>query len=223
MGGLIPLGDASRRPSRLAVVTVLIIVVNAFVFFQELARTATLRAYTGRSSPSASSHGHRAITLLTSMFMHAGWMHIIGNMIYLWAFGRAIEDAMGIVPVSGLLPRRRHGGHVRPGDGRPMFHGSLPRRQRSHRRRHGRIHRHFSARPHPHPALVSHLLPRHLTSPPSFLIGFWFLIQVFNVGAVAQVRTGGVAYLAHIAGFLFGVVTARFFVNPNRIYFRRAT
>jgi membrane associated rhomboid family serine protease len=43
---------------------------------------------------------------------------------------------------------------------------------------------------------------------------------VFNVGSVAQVRTGGVAYLAHIGGFLFGVVTARVFVNPNRIAYR---
>ncbi len=40
-------------------------------------------------------HGHHWITLLTSMFMHGSWMHIIGNMIYLWAFGREIEDAMG--------------------------------------------------------------------------------------------------------------------------------
>jgi membrane associated rhomboid family serine protease len=47
--------------------------------------------------------------------------------------------------------------------------------------------------------------------PAIFLIGFWFLIQVFNAGSVADVRTGGVAYLAHIAGFLFGVVTGRLF------------
>ena len=53
--------------------------------------------------------------------------------------------------------------------------------------------------------------------PAAFLIGFWFLIQVLNFGAVAQVRTGGVAYLAHIAGFLFGVITARLFADPRRI------
>jgi membrane associated rhomboid family serine protease len=53
--------------------------------------------------------------------------------------------------------------------------------------------------------------------PAVFLIGFWFLIQVFNAGSVADVRTGGVAYLAHIAGFLFGVVTGRLFRNPRRI------
>jgi membrane associated rhomboid family serine protease len=47
--------------------------------------------------------------------------------------------------------------------------------------------------------------------PSALLIGFWFLSQLFSAGAVAQVQTGGVAYLAHIGGFLFGVVTARIF------------
>ena len=51
--------------------------------------------------------------------------------------------------------------------------------------------------------------------PAALLIGFWFLIQALNVGAVAQVRTGGVAYLAHVGGFLFGVVTARFLESPR--------
>ena len=56
--------------------------------------------------------------------------------------------------------------------------------------------------------------------PAVILIGFWFLIQVFNagnVGMVAQVKTGGVAYLAHVGGFLFGVVTARLFIDQRRI------
>lgn len=56
--------------------------------------------------------------------------------------------------------------------------------------------------------------------PAVFLIGFWFLMQVLNFGVVADVRTGGVAYIAHIAGFLFGVVTARVFADPRRIAYR---
>jgi membrane associated rhomboid family serine protease len=47
--------------------------------------------------------------------------------------------------------------------------------------------------------------------PASLLIGFWFLTQLFHAGAVAHVQTGGVAYLAHVAGFMFGAVTARIF------------
>src|SRR3989441_11901264 len=45
--------------------------------------------------PAQISAGHQLITLLTAMFMHASWSHIIGNMVFLWAFGREIEDAMG--------------------------------------------------------------------------------------------------------------------------------
>jgi len=53
------------------------------------------------------------------------------------------------------------------------------------------------------------------------LIGFWFLMQVLNIGSVAEVRTGGVAYLAHIGGFLFGVITGRFLAKPSRMVYSR--
>jgi len=53
--------------------------------------------------------------------------------------------------------------------------------------------------------------------PAALLIGFWFLTQLFHAGAVAQVQTGGVAYLAHIGGFIFGAATARWFEDPRRI------
>ena len=156
------------------------------------------------------------------MFMHAGWMHIIGNMIYLWAFGRAIEDSMGsgrflvfyltggivamLAQIMGdpysRIPCLGASGAIAAVMG--AFLVTFPR---------DRI-RTF---------IFFFIFFRITLIPAAFLIGFWFLIQVFNFGAVAQVRTGGVAYLAHIGGFLFGVVTARLFVNPNRIYFRRAT
>jgi membrane associated rhomboid family serine protease len=53
--------------------------------------------------------------------------------------------------------------------------------------------------------------------PAALLIGFWFLTQLFNAGAVATVQTGEVAYLAHIGGFLFGAVTGRLFEDPERL------
>jgi membrane associated rhomboid family serine protease len=52
--------------------------------------------------------------------------------------------------------------------------------------------------------------------PAALLIGFWFLTQLFNAGQVAQAQTGGVAYLAHVGGFLFGAITARLFESANR-------
>jgi membrane associated rhomboid family serine protease len=53
--------------------------------------------------------------------------------------------------------------------------------------------------------------------PAALLIGVWFLMQLINVGTVASVQTGGVAYMAHIGGMIFGAVTARFFEDPGRV------
>jgi membrane associated rhomboid family serine protease len=215
MGGMIPLGDASRRPRHFAAVTTIIIVLNVFVFFKELSHgNAFVLAWS--AVPIRIVHGHRWITLLTSMFMHASWMHIIGNMIYLWSFGREIEDAMGsfrylVFYLSGgivammtqimgdpysRIPSLGASGAIAAVMG--AFIITFPR---------DRIR-----------TLVFFLIFIRITFiPAAFLIGFWFLMQVFNVGVVAQVRTGGVAYLAHIGGFLFGVVVARLFEDPRRI------
>jgi membrane associated rhomboid family serine protease len=80
MGGLIPLGDVSRRPTRIPVVTILIILVNAFVFVLEL--TGGEAFVTQWSAiPAQIFSGRQWITILTAMFMHASWSHIIGNMV----------------------------------------------------------------------------------------------------------------------------------------------
>ena len=94
MGGMIPLRDASREPRRFPVVTTAIIVVNAFVFVMELmGGDAFVKQWS--VIPADIVAGRHWITILTAMFMHAGWMHIIGNMVFLWAFGPEVEDAMG--------------------------------------------------------------------------------------------------------------------------------
>jgi len=90
---MIPLADASRRPRRFPVVTTAIIFANVFVFVLEL---------TGGDPfvdqwlviPADIVAGHHWLTVVTAMFMHASWMHIIGNMMFLWAFGPEVEDAM---------------------------------------------------------------------------------------------------------------------------------
>src|ERR1700686_1869337 len=94
MGGMVPLGDASRHPARVPVITALIILVNAFVFVLELMRGETF-VMQWSAVPAQIVSGHHWITILTAMFMHGSWSHIIGNMIFLWAFAPEIEDAMG--------------------------------------------------------------------------------------------------------------------------------
>ncbi len=71
-----------------------IILLNVWVFLKELVYGDRF-VWEWSLIPARIIHGQGLITILTSMFMHAGWMHIIGNMIYLWAFGREIENAMG--------------------------------------------------------------------------------------------------------------------------------
>lgn len=214
MGGLIPLSDASRRPTNMPVVTPFIIVVNAFVFLLELVRGDTFVA-TWSLVPAQIVSGHHWITILTAMFMHASWSHIIGNMIFLWAFGPEIEDAMG---------RGRYlifylvGGFV------AMLaqvaadpHSTVPNLGAS-----GAIAAVMGAFLVTYPrdriksVLFIFLFARITLIPAAFLIGFWFLIQLVHAGAIAQTQTGGVAYLAHVGGFIFGAVTARWFERPNR-------
>src|SRR5579872_757325 len=94
MGGLIPLSDATRRPARVPVVTILIVVINVFVFILELAGGDAF-VLKWAVVPADITAGRHWITILTAMFMHGSWSHIIGNMVFLWAFGPEIEDAMG--------------------------------------------------------------------------------------------------------------------------------
>ena len=215
MGGFIPLGDASRRPRNFPAVTLVIILLNVWVFFRELMYGDRF-VLAWSAIPNRITHGHHWITLLTSMFMHAGWMHIVGNMIYLWAFGREIEDVMG----SGrFLVFYLAGGIVAmfaqiAAD--PFSH--IPSLGAS-----GAIAAVMGAfivtfpRDRIRTVLFLFIFFRVTFIPAAVLIGCWFLLQVFDVGVVAQVKTGGVAYLAHIGGFLFGVITARLFVDPRRV------
>lgn len=214
MGGLIPLGDASRRPVRFPIVTVFIIAVNVLVFLLELNGGDAFVAQWA-AIPQQVIFGHRWITVLTAMFMHAGWSHIIGNMIYLWAFGPEIEDAMGrgryllfyllggivsmlaqiLASPHSTIPNLGASGAIAAVMG--AFIVTYPRdRIRS--------------------VLLIFIFVTVRFIPAIFLIGFWFLIQLFNAGAVANVQTGGVAYLAHIGGFIFGAATCRLFERPER-------
>jgi membrane associated rhomboid family serine protease len=214
MAGFIPLSDASRRPVRTPVVTILIIVVNALVFLLELSGGNAFVTQWA-AIPQQVVSGHRWITVLTAMFMHAGWMHIIGNMIYLWAFGPEIEDAMGrgrylVFYLLGGLVAMSAQILATP-------HSNIPNLGAS-----GAIAAVMGAFivTYPRDRIKSILLIVVFVTvtfiPAAVLIGFWFLIQLFNAGAVAKVQTGGVAYLAHVGGFIFGALTCRLFERAQR-------
>src|SRR6266446_4162720 len=208
--GVIPLSDASRRPSRFPVMTASIIAVNALVFVIELTGGD---AFVTKWAliPADIVAGHHLITILTSMFMHASWSHILGNMVFLWAFGPEIEDLMGrrgylvfyllgglaataaqvAADPSSTVPNLGASGAIAAVMG--AFLVTYPRdRIRS--------------------LLVIFIFVQMRYIPAALLIGVWFLLQLVNLGAVApQQAAGGVAYAAHVGGFIFGAVTARLF------------
>jgi membrane associated rhomboid family serine protease len=221
MGGLVPLKDASRRPAQVPIVSALIIVVNVIVFLMELMRGDAF-VMQWSAIPAQITSGHQLITILTAMFMHGSWSHIIGNMIFLWAFAPEIEDAMGRVRylVFYLL-----GGIV------AMLaqvladpHSTVPNLGAS-----GAIAAVMGAFLVTYPrdrikaVLFIFIFVKITFIPAALLIGFWFLTQLVHAGSVAQVQTGGVAYLAHVGGFIFGAITARWFEDPRRIALQEST
>ena len=212
---MFPLDDASRRPSRFPIVTASIIALNALVFILELTGGD---AFVVRWSviPADIVAGRHLTTILTALFMHASWSHIVGNMIFLWAFGPEIEDAMNpgryaafylIGGVASMLAQVA----ADPGSTVPNLGAS------------GAIAAVMGAflitfpRDRIRTLLIIGWFVRVTFVPAALLIGFWFVLQLLSFGAVANVQSGGVAYVAHIAGVVFGVATARLFENPRRL------
>ncbi|MFC2077295.1 rhomboid family intramembrane serine protease [Candidatus Bipolaricaulota bacterium] len=144
------------------------------------------------------------LTVLTSMFLHGGLMHLLGNMLYLWIFGDNVEDAMG--PIRFLVFYLLCGAAaafaqiaVDPGSTIPLIgaSGAIA----------GVLAAYFMLFPY---AKVVTLIPiffflRLMSIPAVFLLGFWFLLQVIS-GAGSLGSGGGVAWFAHIGGFIAGAI-----------------
>jgi membrane associated rhomboid family serine protease len=212
---MIPLGDADRRPLRFPLTTALIIGANALVFLLELVGGD---AFVNRWAlvPVDIVAGRNWITILTAMFMHAGWMHILGNMLFFWVFGPEIEDVMGplrylvfyllgglaatfaqvVVAPSSAVPNLGASGAIAAVMG--AFLITYPR---------DRI----------RTVLLLGWFSQVTFVPAIVLVGIWFLTQLFSeIGALATVQTGGVAYMAHTGGFVFGMALARLFESRRR-------
>ena len=214
--GVIPLSDASRRPTRMPAVTASLIAVNALVFLLELLRGETF-VTSWSLVPADIVAGRHLFTILSSMFMHGSFSHIIGNMVFLWAFGPEIEDLMGrgrylvfyllgglaatfaqvAVDPTSTVPNLGASGAIAA-----VMGGFLVTYPRDKIRS----------------LLVIFVFIRTAYIPAALLVGVWFLMQLVNLGAVAQnpQPSGGVAYAAHVGGFIFGAVTARLFEGQRR-------
>ena len=219
MAAVVPLTDVSRRPTNFPIVTLSIIVINVIVFILELILG---EPFVTRWSlvPADIAAGHHLETILTAMFMHASWSHIIGNMVFLWAFGPVIEDAMGqwryaafylLGGVAAMLAQVAFDPHSTvpnlgaSGAIAAVMGGFLVTYPRDQIRS----------------LLVIFVFVRVTYITAALLIGVWFVLQVLSIGPIVTTPTthaaGGVAYLAHIGGFIFGAVFARLFEDPRRI------
>jgi membrane associated rhomboid family serine protease len=212
----IPLRDVSRKPVHRPIITIALIAANVIVFGLELAGGDPF-VQQWSMVPANIVAGQHWINILTSMFMHGGWEHIIGNMVFFWAFGPEIEDAMGpfrylaFYLLGGLVAALAQIAAA-PSSTVPSLGAS------------GAIAAVMGAFiiTYPRDEIRTLLFFGFFVSvtviPAALLIGLWFLVQLFSqIGSVANVQSGGVAYMAHVGGFIFGALLARVFEDRDRL------
>jgi membrane associated rhomboid family serine protease len=217
--GVIPLSDASRRPYSIPVVTASIIAVNVVVFIAEIVGGAPfITAWS--LVPADIVAGRHYLTIVTSMFMHGSVSHVAGNMVFLWAFGPEMEDRMGRVRY--LLFYLIGGLAAIAAQILAAPHSTVPTLGAS-----GAIAAVMGAFLVTYPTdrirslLFLFVFVRVTYIPAVVLVGVWFLTQLVSLGAVVQQprlqAAGGVAYAAHVGGFIFGMVAARIFEGRSRL------
>ena len=209
---MFPLSDESRHLHSRPIVTIALIAANILVFAFELSRPEDF-VVAWSVVPADIVSGQHWVTLLTAMFMHGGFMHIIGNMVFLWVFGPEMEDAIGrakylafyltgglvawaaqiAADPASMTPNLGASGAIAAVMG--AFLVTFPR---------DRI----------RTVLILGIFFRVTRIPAAFLIGFWFLLQLISAGVSAG-QAGGVAYVAHIGGLMFGAVSGRLLTWRN--------
>ncbi len=156
-------------------------------------------------------------TILTHMFMHGGWFHLIGNMWFLWVFGDNVEDAMGpgrflafyllcglaaaatqtLTAPSSILPMVGASGAI--GGVMGGYARLYPR---------ARV----------HTLIFLGFFITTIEVPAIFMLGYWFLLQLLGGLPALSAAGGGVAFWAHIGGFLAGLLLVRLFIRAE--YYR---
>ena len=213
---MIPLRDII--PSRTTpVVTIALIAINVLVFLYEISLGRAVDAFTlyWGLVPAAFSW----VTVLTSMFLHGGFMHVAGNMLYLWIFGDNVEDRMGhgrflvfylLCGVAAALAQTI----TQPDSVVPMVgaSGAIA----------GVMGAYFVLYP---KSRIVTLIPlffffQVIEVPAILFLGIWFIMQfISGLGSIVTVAAGsagGIAFWAHVAGFVAGISGVVVFRRPER-------
>jgi rhomboid family protein len=209
---VLPIGDDNEGRRALPVVTYALIALNVLFFLVELqGGEAFIQRWAFIPQRFGMDPFGTIPTIFTAMFMHAGWLHLGGNMLYLWIFGDNVEDNFGPVKflifylVCGVAATFAQY-YVSPGSRIPNVgaSGAIA----------GTLGAYLLLFPH---ARVRVLLYNQIVALPAVLVlGFWILLQIIS-GAGALFATaqsedvGGVAFMAHVGGFVAGLVLAFLF------------
>ncbi len=211
---MMPLGDDNSARRTVPLVTYALIALNVLFFFVELSGgDAFIKQWAFVPRRFLADPAADFLTLFTSMFMHGGWVHLGGNMLYLWIFGDNVEDRFGHMNfiifylICGLaatfaqlafsldsnVPNLGASGAIAGALGAYIL--LFPQQQ------------------------VRVLIGRVVTLVPALIvIGGWIVLQFFSgIASIAETAdTGGVAYMAHIGGFIAGFVLTFFFKGNSR-------
>jgi len=205
---MLPIGDDDSARRTVPVVTYALIVINVLFFLVELSGgDAFIQRWSVVPARLLANPAADFITVFTAMFMHGGWMHLLGNMLYLWIFGDNVEDRLGhikylifyvlcgiaatfaqvLVDPNSSIPNLGASGAIAGVLGAYLI--MFPR------------------------GSVRVLMGRGIIPMPALVvIGFWALLQfISGFGAIAtteQTAGGGVAYMAHVGGFIAGLILA---------------
>jgi membrane associated rhomboid family serine protease len=212
---MLPIGDDDSARRTVPLITYGLIVVNVLFFMVELiGGNAFIEKWAFVPSRFLANPLGDFLTLFTAMFMHAGWLHLAGNMLYLWIFGDNVEDRFGHIKflifylICGLAATFAQLAFSTGSD--------VPNLGAS-----GAIAGVLGAYILLFPKGTVRVLQgqREIQVPALIVIGIWIVLQLFiGIGSIADTgQTGGVAYMAHIGGFVFGMIlTLLFRVNRSR-------
>ncbi|NTW43318.1 MAG: rhomboid family intramembrane serine protease [Anaerolineaceae bacterium] len=212
---MFPIGDDNSSRRTIPLVTYALIALNVIFFFFELSGgDAFIEKWAFVPSRFLANPIGDSITILTSMFMHGGWVHLGGNMLYLWIFGDNVEDRYGhakftifyllcgiaatlaqlAFSIGSNIPNLGASGAIAGVLGAYIL--MFPK---------GRVNVLMGRGVIPMPALI--------------VIGFWIVLQLFSgIGSIAETtETGGVAYMAHIGGFVAGIVLTFLFGRQSGV------
>ena len=217
---MFPIGDDDTNVRTVPVVTYCLLAINILVFLVELnAGESFIRQWAFVPSRFSEDPISNIPTIFTAMFMHGSWMHLFGNMLYLWIFGNNVEDRLGsfkfltfylVASIAATFAQY----FFSAGSNVPNLgaSGAIA----------GVLGAYLLMFPH---SRVNVLIYHNVVAMPAIVvIGFWIVLQLLSgIGSIAYTNatadTGGVAYMAHVGGFVAGFCIAYLFVGrggPSR-------